>query len=166
ATECPFVGARLLKILQGEILNVRHYLNFLVKASSVAALVYLLVNYSAWATHAQEHDAYVAKQIAEAERALNRGPFPVDGTYTGSAQGFGGLVTMSVDIVDGYIDNVVIVDAQNEDAAWLEMAYVLPERIVEEQTTSIDVVSGATYTSSGILNGTTEALRIASQANG
>ena len=30
---------------------------------------------------------------------------------------------------------------------------------VEAQTTSIDVVSGATFTSSGILNGTTEALR-------
>ena len=38
------------------------------------------------------------------------------------------------------------------------MASVLPARILEAQTPSIDVVSGATFTSTGILNGATEAL--------
>ena len=66
---------------------------------------------------------------------------------------------MQVTIANGYIDAVEIVDASSEDKAWLDMAVVLPKRIVKAQSTDIDIVSGATYTSVGILNGATEALR-------
>ena len=66
---------------------------------------------------------------------------------------------MRVVVKGGYIEDVSIVDASSEDQAWLDMAVVLPERIVKAQTTDIDIVSGATYTSVGILNGATEALR-------
>ena len=132
---------------------------FFVKALNLALVVALLVFFNTWATKAQAHDDEVADQIAAAGRDTDRGPYATDGTFEGSAKGYGGMVTMRVVVKDGYIDDVSIVDASSEDQAWLDMALVLPERIVKEQTTDIDVVSGATYTSVGILNGTTEALR-------
>ncbi|HAM16835.1 MAG TPA: hypothetical protein DCP91_13485 [Eggerthellaceae bacterium] len=132
---------------------------FLAKALNVAFIAALLVFFNAWAAKAVAHDAAVAEQIAEAERAASRGPYATDGTFEGAARGYGGDVRMQVTVENGYIDSVSILDASSEDQAWLDMAAVLPARIVKAQSTDIDVVSGATYTSVGILNGTTEALR-------
>ena len=132
---------------------------FGMRALNVAIIVALFVFFSTWAAKAQAHDEAVAEQIAEAERAASRGPFTNDGVFTGSAKGYGGQVKMQVTIENGYIESVDILDASSEDKAWLDMAVVLPKRIVKAQSTDIDVVSGATYTSVGILNGATEALR-------
>ncbi|MBQ9001545.1 MAG: FMN-binding protein [Eggerthellaceae bacterium] len=132
---------------------------FYAKAINAAVIVALIVAFGGWAAEALAHDAEVEAQIIAAERAASRGAYPVDGVFEGSAQGFGGPVAMRVTIEGGYIDSVEIVDASMEDAPWLEMCLGLPDAIVKAQNTSIDVVSGATFTSSGILNGTTEALR-------
>ena len=129
------------------------------KAINLVAIVALLAAFSTWATEAQAHDAAVEEQIIAAERAAHRGPYPVDGVFSGEAEGFGGLVKMQATVEDGYITAVDILDASHEDDAWLDMAIVLLDRIEKEQTTNLDVVSGATYTSAGILNGTAEALR-------
>ena len=81
-----------------------------------------------------------------------------DGTYTGSAQGYGGSVCLQVVIKKGAIDEIQLVSAAGEDAAYWNMAKQLIPRIVEEQTTDIDTVSGATFSSTGILNAAADAL--------
>lgn len=134
-----------------------------MKVINLVAVVALLLAFSTWATEAQAHDAAVEEQMIAAERATHRGPYAVDGVFSGAAEGFGGLVEMQATIEDGYITSVDILDASHEDDAWLDMAIVLLDQIEKEQTTNLDVVSGATYTSAGILNGTAEAL---SQAMG
>ena len=139
--------------------RIRYEKQFIAKSVNLAIIVAILAFFSGWAAQAAAHDAEVAEQIAAAERAAQRGPYATDGIFSGSAQGFGGLVEVQVVVDNGYIASVEITDASHEDDAWLEEASVLPGRIVEMQTTDIDVVSGATYTSSGILNATTEALR-------
>lgn len=131
----------------------------IAKAVNLVAMVAIIVGFSAWADEAQAHDAQVEEQILAAERAAMRGPYANDGVFTGSAEGFGGTVEMQVTVDGGYITSVDILDASNEDDAWLDMAVVLLDRIKQSQTTDIDVVSGATYTSAGILNGCAEALR-------
>ena len=135
------------------------YRYFGAKAICLVAVVALIAGFSGWAAEAHAHDEAVAAQIAEAERAASRGPYATDGTFSGAAQGYGGLVKMQVVIENGYIDSVEIVDASTEDDAWLEMCLGVPERIVAAQTTSIDTVSGATLTSAGMLNAATEALK-------
>lgn len=130
-----------------------------MKVINLVAVVALLLAFSTWATEAQAHDAAVEEQMIAAERAAHRGPYAVDGVFSGAAEGFGGLVEMQATIEDGYITSVDILDASHEDDAWLDMAIVLLDQIEKEQTTNLDVVSGATYTSAGILNGTAEALR-------
>lgn len=131
----------------------------LAKVVNLAVVITVLMAFSGWVSEARAHDAAVEEQIIAAERAAHRGPYATDGVFTGAAEGFGGLVEMQVTIEDGYIASVDIVDASHEDDAWLDMAIVLLDRIEREQTTNLDVVSGATYTSAGILNGTSEALR-------
>ena len=139
---------------------------FAAKAFNLVVVVVALVMFSSWAAHANAHDEMVEQQIAEAERAASRGPYTNDGSFVGEAQGYGGLVKMQVIIGNGYIESVEILDASSEDEAWLDMCVGLPSKIVKAQTTAIDVVSGATYTSAGILNGTTQALQKAMEAEG
>ena len=134
------------------------YKYFVAKTVNLALIVAIVASFSAWAAKAHAHDEEVAAQIAEAQRAATRGPYAIDGVFEGAAQGYGGLVRMSVTIENGYIEKVDIVDASSEDDAWLEMAVVLPDQIVKAQTTDIDTISGATLTSAGILNATAEAL--------
>lgn len=132
---------------------------FYAKALNLACAVALLAMFSAWAAEAFAHDAAVEEQIIAAERAASRGAYPTDGVFEGAAQGFGGLVTMRVTIDNGYIDSVEMADVSSEDGPWVEMCLSLPDAIVKAQSANVDTVSGATYTSAGILNGTTEALR-------
>lgn len=143
---------------EGIIAQIRAHRIFLVKAVGAVAVVAGLAIYSSSAQAAAEADASARAEELAAARTSGPGPYATDGTFTGSAEGYGGPVTMQVTVENGWISDVQILDASQEDAAWLDMALVLPERILEAQTTDIDVVSGATFTSTGILNGATEAL--------
>lgn len=81
-----------------------------------------------------------------------------DGTYTGSAQGFGGLITVSVTIKDGKIAKLNVVSAAGETPSYLSRAMTVVSRILKSGSPNVDVVSGATYTSNGIINATKRAL--------
>ena len=118
----------------------------------------LIVGFSLWAADANAADAMVQKQIQEAERAANRGPYATDGVFTGTAQGYGGPVTMQVTVKGGYIDDVRVVDAPNEDGPYLEQAVKLIDDMLVKQTPNVDTVSGATFSSAGIINGAVQAL--------
>ncbi|MCI8468017.1 MAG: FMN-binding protein [Eggerthellaceae bacterium] len=130
----------------------------LAKALALAAVIAILAAYDSWALGAAEADSAAKEQMAAALVSSGPGPYATDGVFSGTAEGYGGPVTTQVTVENGWITAVDIVDASLEDEAWLEMASVLPARILEAQTPSIDVVSGATFTSTGILNGATEAL--------
>ncbi len=82
-----------------------------------------------------------------------------DGVYQGEAQGYGGKVIVELTIEDGILTDLNILSAKQEDTAYLEAASALLETILEEQSTDVDVVSGATFSSNGILHATEEALR-------
>lgn len=142
--------------MRNALFNARH---FIVKALNVAIVALLVAWFSLWAFETRQADAAVEAQILEAERAANRGPYVTDGAFLGSAQGYGGLVTMRVTIENGYIERVEIVSAENEDAPYLEQTQRLLTDVVNANTSAVDVVSGATFTSAGMLNGVTEALQ-------
>ena len=59
---------------------------------------------------------------------------------------------------DGYIDAVQVVDAPNEDGPYLEQAVKLIGDMLAKQTPNVDTVSGATFSSAGIINGAVQAL--------
>lgn len=143
-------------------------LGFIFKAVSAVLVVALVMEYSTWAQATSAADAAVKEQMAEAQRAdtSQRGPYATDGTFTGTAQGYGGPITCTVTVENGYITNVAVVDHPGETEPYYSMAAALEQTVVDEQTTAVDTVSGATLTSAGILNATTQALNISINGSG
>lgn len=82
-----------------------------------------------------------------------------DGVYSGQAEGFRGMMTVSVTISGGKITKVDVVDT-NDDRKWLDRALNdVPDWIIQNQSSNVDSVSGATYSSLGIINATEDALK-------
>ena len=81
-----------------------------------------------------------------------------DGIYEGTAMGFGGDITVSVEIENGSIKSINVTKASGEDGAYLEMAKDIINNIIEAGDADVDTVSGATFSSTGIKNATIEAL--------
>ena len=81
-----------------------------------------------------------------------------DGTYSGSASGFSGTLQVSVQISNDVITSVTVT-SHNETQGFADRAIEeIPSKILSSQSTSVDVVSGATYTSNGIINAVNNAL--------
>ena len=81
-----------------------------------------------------------------------------DGTYTGSAQGFGGMITVSVTIRDGTIADLRVTSAPGETEPYFSRAKAVVSRVLSAGTPNVDAVSGATFSSAGILNAAKQAL--------
>ena len=134
------------------------YEGFLLRCLGLVVALGALFSFTSWAQVANAHDEQIKAEILEAQRATQRGSYATDGVFQGEAEGYGGPVRVQVTIDNGFISQVELISAEGEDQAWLNMALPLLDTIVQEQTTQIDVVSGATFSSSGILNGATRAL--------
>ena len=81
-----------------------------------------------------------------------------DGTYTGSAQGFGGAITVQVTLANDEITDIQVTGAPGEDSAYLSQAEGVISSIISAQSTDVDTVSGATFSSTGIINAVVDAL--------
>lgn len=80
------------------------------------------------------------------------------GTYTGSATGFGGLLTAEVTLSENRIESVAITEDSETAGIGSKAIEALPGRIVATQSVAVDGVSGATYTSGAIIEAVTAAL--------
>lgn len=89
----------------------------------------------------------------------------VDGTYYGEGEGYKSDIRVAVSIVNGKISQIDIV-SQDDDAAYFNRAKSLIPSIVSKQTTAVDTVSGATFSSEGILAAVEDALRQATPSTG
>ncbi|MCI8408590.1 MAG: FMN-binding protein [Lachnospiraceae bacterium] len=137
----------------------------------IAALVVVLSSLFVYQTKAQKwEEAQQAnqKKIAEVESynrmieqaAKTENDFVYNnGTFEGSAQGFGGIITVSVELEKDEIRNISIISAPKEDEAYLSMAKSILDTIKEKQSTEVDTISGATYSSTGLKNAVADALK-------
>ena len=85
-------------------------------------------------------------------------PVYKDGTYTGDGQGFGGNIQVQITIADDTLTDIQVVSAEKEDSAYLSQGKAVIDRILEAQSTDVDTVSGATFSSTGILMAVEDAL--------
>jgi len=86
-----------------------------------------------------------------------------DGTYTGEGDGFKGRTVVEVTVKDQRITSIEVVQT-GDDKKWFDRANsAIPERIMQSQSTDIDLVSGATYSSIGIRDAVKNALENARQ---
>lgn len=81
-----------------------------------------------------------------------------DGTYQGSGTGFGGTVTVQVTVSGGKITAIDIVDASGETPSYFASAKGVISKMLAGQTPNVDAVSGATYSSNGIIQAVQNAL--------
>ncbi|ACB86237.1 FMN-binding protein [Natranaerobius thermophilus] len=80
-----------------------------------------------------------------------------DGDYRGTGSGFNDDITVDVVVSDGQITSVEVVE-HDDTPDYFEDAEEVLDRIVEAQSTQVDVVSGATASSEGILEAVKNAL--------
>jgi uncharacterized protein with FMN-binding domain len=83
-----------------------------------------------------------------------------DGTYTGEATGFQPGLIVNVNIKDNEIISVEVIDHNEVNSRyWSTPVEYIPDWIVDSQSTDVDTISGATFTSTGIINAVNDALR-------
>lgn len=80
-----------------------------------------------------------------------------DGVYKGTGTGYAGDITVSVQIKDKQIVAIDILSS-SDDAAFFNRAKAVIDRIIESQTLNVDTVSGATFSSNGIISAVKNAL--------
>ena len=88
-----------------------------------------------------------------------------DGRYQGSAQGYADTLTVEVEIRDGKILSAKYISG-NDDEPYLSNAMSVLTNIVKRQTTQVDTVSGATYSSLGLINAGSKARQKSSGGTG
>lgn len=82
-----------------------------------------------------------------------------DGTYTGSGKGFkGGTTKVSVTVVNGKITSVETLSNGDTPQYYKKASGTVINNILSKQSTSVDTVSGATYSSKGIISAVSDAL--------
>ncbi|MFV0362057.1 MAG: FMN-binding protein [Suipraeoptans sp.] len=86
------------------------------------------------------------------------GKFPYeDGIYMGSAEGFNDDITVAITIKDGTIISIDVIESKDDEVFFNKALNVL-NKMVQNQSTEVDVVSGATYSSEGLINAVKDAL--------
>ena len=121
----------------------------LLRAAAVAQRQQEIKEVEAWNTSVLQ-----AQQKAEEEKPTG----PKDGTYEGSAYGFGDLITVSVTLKDGKMTDISVLSADGEDKPYYKQAVSVLNEMLEAQSTEVDTVSGATLTADGLIDAVADAL--------
>lgn len=140
-------------------------------------MVTVLTGYKA--TQAKKYEASETEDISQIKEALakestaamaettkknttkkgKKGAIDVkDGTYKGSANGYGGKVTVNVTVSKKTMTAIDVASAPGETDSFFQRAKGVIDKMLTAQSTDVDVVSGATYSSNGIIGAVKNAL--------
>lgn len=109
---------------------------------------------------AQEQTDFVKEETTKSEEQAQvaKASFDLtDGVYKGTGTGYAGDITVAVQIKDKQIIAIDILSS-SDDAAFFKRAQAVIDKIIEGQTLDVDTVSGATYSSRGIISAVKNAL--------
>lgn len=140
---------------------------FWIKTCNLILVVALLFGYQAVVQSRAQKETIAELEYELQQKTVSGQPEEADGadspyadgTYTGEAQGYGGTVTVELTVGNGKITDLTITSAEKEDTAYLDAASAVIDSILEQQSTDVDTVSGATFSSNGILHAAEDALR-------
>ena len=85
----------------------------------------------------------------------------IPGTYTETAKGFGGDVTVTLEVTEDAIENVTIEGDHETENIGSFAVDMLDDRIMDAQSPKVDALSGATVTSNAILGAAKKAMKAA-----
>ncbi len=142
--------------------------NFVMKLVSFAVIFALLWQYQGKAETKARLEEENEEQIAEIKAynkeierqiyEIENAPMYIDGVYEGTGLGFGGDVTVAVTIENDEYTKIEVIRAMDEDAAYLEQAVTILDKIVKYQDADVDAVAGATMTAEGLIEATQNAI--------
>ena len=81
-----------------------------------------------------------------------------EGIYYGSAEGYSGDVKVAV-VIQEHTIKAILVTEKNDDADFFNRAMTVVKNIMKQQSTDVDIVSGATYSSNGLIGAVKNALK-------
>ncbi|MGE4275966.1 MAG: FMN-binding protein [Lawsonibacter sp.] len=81
-----------------------------------------------------------------------------DGSYQGSAQGYRSTITVSVTVSGGQVSEISVI-SESDTPQYFSRAEGILDTIVSSQSLEVDAVSGATFSSAGIINAVSDALQ-------
>ena len=94
--------------------------------------------------------------------AVSQGQY-IDGTYEGSAQGYRGPVNVRVRVSGGRIASIDVESYSDDEQFFSRASNTVISEIISGQTTDVQTVSGATFSSRGIIQAVANALGITAQ---
>lgn len=83
-----------------------------------------------------------------------------DGTYTGTGQGFRGETKTSVTVENGNITDITVLSYEDDKPYFNKAVEKVTAEILNSQSAEVDAVSGATFSSNGIMESVANALNI------
>ena len=84
----------------------------------------------------------------------------LDGTYTGTGQGFRGETKTSVTVENGNITDITVLSYEDDKPYFSRAVEKVTAEIINSQSTEVDAVSGATFSSNGIMESVANALNV------
>ncbi len=112
---------------------------------------------------AQVTTAYVtdpsAGQVVSAEASTPAAKY-ADGVYTGSGSGFRGDISAQVTVEGGRITDVTILSSRDDSDFFQRAESLVIPAILQAQSVNVSAVSGATYSSRGIIEAVADALEL------
>ncbi len=114
-------------------------------------------------------DTQTSEQKAKAAASNNYGMKAptggyTDGVYTAKSYGYRSYITVQVTIKGGKISSIKVL-SESEDRPYFTNAKAVLKRVIAKQGTNVDTVSGATYSSKGILAAVKKCLIKASKSS-
>lgn len=88
-----------------------------------------------------------------------------DGVYTGEGEGFRGTTKVQVTVENGYISDITVLSFQDDQEFFQKAKTAVINTILAEQTSDVNAVSGATFSSNSIMEAVADALEINSDSS-
>ena len=88
-----------------------------------------------------------------------------DGVYTGSASGYRGMTEVQVTVSNGMITEITVTSTGDDSEYFSRAENAVINSILLSQTTDVDAVSGATFSSNAIMNAVKDALSLTTSAD-
>lgn len=91
------------------------------------------------------------------ESSTEQGGF-TDGVYTGTGTGYRGDTNVSVTVSGGRITDITVTSYQDDGQFFNRAKSGIISSVIEQQSTNVDTVSGATFSSNGLIEAISNAL--------
>ena len=106
---------------------------------------------------AADRQAIAVSASLSSTSVTTAGPF-ADGTYSGSAAGYRGETSVQVTVQNGYIAQISVLDTGDDAEFFNQAKSGVVASILAAQSVGVDTVTGATYSSRGIIDAVSNAL--------